>query len=167
MAYQRRAPAAQKETVEGVVEAVGRGGKGLKIGDTWYGAYKVEQTNGAAVGDEVGFECEVAEKGGQTFHNIKGTVEILSKGEAPAPRQQSSGGRPAPQQKSGGGFVPKVYPVPETHPDIAILRQNAATRAVELLVAQGIGPDADLPEIAEQAIALARQFELYYSGREG
>lgn len=159
MAYQNRA---QRESIRGVIEATGRGGKGIKIGDDWYGAYAAKQTSGAAQGDEVEFEFELSEKGGQTFRNIKGDVKILSRGEAPA---QQSSGRAAPQQKQGGGFTPKVFPIPADHPDRAIIRQNAATRAVELIVAAGV-TEGKLADAAEYAIKLARKFEAYYSGDE-
>lgn len=161
MAYQNRA---QRESIRGVVEATGRGGKGIKIGDDWYGAFAAKQTQGAAQGDEVEFEFELSEKGGQKFRNIKGDVKILSRGEAPA--QQSSGsGRAAPQQKQGGGFTPKVFPIPADHPDRAIIRQNAATRAVELIVAAGVSEE-QLEGAADFAIELARKFEAYYAGDE-
>lgn len=159
MAYQNRAA---QETIEGVIEAVGRGGKGIKIGDDWYGAFAAKQTSGAQQGDEVKFKFEVSEKGGQTFRNIKGDVEILSKGEAPA-RQSSGGGRAAPQQRAGGNYVAKEFPISPTHPDRAIIRQNAATRAVELIVAAGVSEEA-LSDAADFAIELARKFEAYYAG---
>lgn len=161
MAYQNRAA---RETIEGVIEAVGRGGKGIKIGDDWYGAFAAKQTNGAKQGDEVKFEFEVSDKGGQTFRNIKGDVQILSRGEAPAQQSSSSGGgRAAPQQRAGGNYVAKEFPISPTHPDRAIIRQNAATRAVELIVAAGVSEEA-LSDAADFAIELARKFEAYYAG---
>lgn len=162
MAYQSRAA---RETISGVIEAVGRGGKGIKIGEEWYGAFAAKQTKGAQQGDEVEFEFELSEKGGQTFRNIKGDVKIVSKGEAPAEQSSGSSGRAAPQQRQSGGFTPKVFPIPADHPDRAIIRQNAATRAVELITAAGVTEDT-LTDAAEFAIELARKFEAYYSGEE-
>ena len=159
MGYQRRQQT-EREQIEATVDAIGRGGKGLKIGDHWFSAFNTSQTKGVTVGDLVSFSYEISDKGGQTFRNIKGDVEILEKGEAPARQRPAPA---APQQRQGGGFTPKVFPIPADHPDRAIIRQNAANRAVELVTAAGLSPE-DLDEAAEKAIELARVFEAYYAG---
>jgi hypothetical protein len=168
MAYQRREAPKNLEQVEGTIELVRKDGKGIKLDDeNWYSVYALPQMNGAKKGDTVGFEYEIAEKGGQVFRNIKGNVEILNQSErAPAPQQQQTPQRStAPQQRQSGGFTPKQFPIPADHPDRAIIRQNAANRAVEVLAIlgdTGVGTEA----MAEEAIRLARKFEAYYAGEE-
>lgn len=85
---------------------------------------------------------------------------------ASAPAGGAVTSSPAP---SGGraysGPPAKVFPVPPTHGDRSIIRQNALTNAREVFVAACDGSFDFVPdEIAKSIIALAKNFEMYTSG---
>lgn len=127
--------------------------------ETWFSAYKKEQLSGAGIGDAVNLEYLEKDVGGKVFNNIQGDVKITSQGEKAA-GAASSGAAPAGRKSD---FVPKQFPLPATHPDRSIIRQNAATRAMEVLTlfpTEERSPE----EIVAEAIDLARVFEAYYAG---
>lgn len=142
--------------IKGVIEALARNGKGIKIGEDWYGAFKAVQLNGAVEGSEVEFEYLSKDKGGQTFNNIQGNVNVLGKSEAP----KKSGTDDAP--KSGG--TPGSGHVGAAR-DRSIVRQNSLTNAnatIHTFYAGDAGGTGKSPEeLAEEVIAVAKLYEAY------
>lgn len=148
--------------MSGVVEAVARSGKSLKIGDSWYSAFAASSLNGAKAGDSVSFKYTVTEKAGVTYNNIKGSVSITS--DSPA----ASAASPA---KASGGYAPKSarsFPVGPLDPERSIIRQNAMTQANNAMAAFYMDVDAGSPTTieayAEQVIEVAKMFEAYAAG---
>lgn len=140
---------------KGVIEVVARNKKGIKIGEEWFGAFKVAQISGASQGDEVEFEYE--QKG--EFNNIKGNVKVLSAGSPPAPDRPE-----APSSRDSGAASSGAVTVK----DQQIIRQNSLTQANMLLGnfyngemgGQGMTPE----QAAEEVISIARIFEQYSKG---
>lgn len=146
-------------TMNGVVEALARTGKGLKIGENWYSAFTAGMLNGAKVGDNVSFVYTEVVKEGTTYRNIKGAVSI-KEGGAPEP----AAGRPA--AASGGSSFSKggrSFPVGPLDPERSIIRQNSLTQANKLLEGQ-LGEMPSYEEQAHTVISVARIFESYSAG---
>lgn len=163
----------------GVIEALARNGKGFKIGEQWFSVFKAVDLNNAQKGDNVTFDYVSTEKGGTTFHNVKGKVEITSvapKNETPAATAGGAGagradGTDGTRGYDGDGFRKrsmKFFPVPKTDVDRPIIRQNSLTQANSLLstlAGLGVLPAGGEPgDYADLAIELARQFEAYSTG---
>ena len=133
---------ARKTQFEGEVQAKSRAGTGLAFNidgeDVWFNAREPEQIpDDVAKGDIVAFEYDTSSKGGKTFRNIQGDVELVEKGEgASRPPARSSGGRGAPQRSGGSSRGAPARSAPAGGPDrrdIQIVRQNAMTQANALL----------------------------------
>jgi hypothetical protein len=81
------------------------------------------------------------------------------------PARSSGGGRAA----GGGKFTPKPFPLPPTHGDTAILRQNALTNANaavnNYLTTQGGAYDT-VEDYEEQVLKTAKRFVGWTSGNE-
>ncbi len=139
------------QKIKGTVEVVARNKKGVKIGESWYGAFKVAQLSGADAGDVVEFDSEP--KG--DFNNIKGNVTIVTKGSGGA--KEDTGTK---SEGSSGGSL--------TMRDRQIIRQNSLTQANTLLstfYSGSMGDQGATPEeSANEVIAIARMFEAYSSG---
>lgn len=137
---------------KGVIEVVARNKKGIKIGDDWFGAFKIAQVSGASAGDEVEFEYE--QKG--EFNNIKGNVKVLS---SSGPSEEAPADSPRDTGASAGGV---------TQRDQQIIRQNSLAHATNLINGfygtemggQGMTPE----QVAEEVISIARIFESYSKG---
>lgn len=159
----------------GVVEAVKRDNKALKIGDSWYSSYR--PFSGISSGDVVSFSYKVAGDQGQ-WKNINGAIELMNKSQGEPSQAPSSG--PASQELPphymiARGYMNKVqvFPIPMDHPDRAIVRQNSLTNAVALLGHQtsAMIRSDDLSELmsnneyAQEAIKIAVIFEKYSTGQ--
>lgn len=131
-------------TVKGVIEATGRDGRGLKIGDSWYGAFKLEQVGAATRGSEVEIDYEVTDRG---YNNIKGNVRIV------APEAKG----PVATRKGASASLPDI------ERQMMIIRQNALTNAVNFTAAKG----SEVPASIADVISVAQRFELYTSGKLG
>jgi len=121
------------------------------------------------IGDEISFSAEF--KFGEQQIDKK-TLRVLSKGNSTSERRvveasnAGSGGRAG---RNGASSNTRVFPVPATHGDRSIIRQNALARAVELYKgsdtheswkSQGLSTE----ELAACCIDLAYIFERYTSG---
>lgn len=144
--------------VTGVIEAQSRNKQSILINEVWYRAFKVDQLKGAVKGDKVSFDEEVATKGDQTFHNIKGDVTIVDgASNGSAPRASSGGSAGA---SSGGASV--------GNRDRSIVRQNSLTQANALfrtvIGESGVESEDDMASMAQELIDVARLFEAYSMG---
>lgn len=169
----------------GVIEARARNGKGLKIGEDWYTAYKATQVpEGIQKGDTVEFEYEEATKGGATFRNIKGDVKLVSAGASDDVGRSSGSGlgtRASAKGGDGRGSIDgdsfrrrsmKFFPVPSNDVDRPIIRQNSLTQANALFATlvkhnDTFGLDLSVQsatDAAEFLVEIARVFESYSSG---
>lgn len=168
---------ARKEILSGsgVIEAMARNGKAFKIGDDWFSVYKASQMNGAQKDDEVEFEYVEVNKGGATFLNVEGNVEVV--GEAQERPERASTARQAPARR--GVAAPSrtsraEAPAPsrggsgvgEDKRQVSIIRQNSLTQANGILATMakaGLLGDQTAEELAELAVSLARDFFEPYS----
>lgn len=148
--------------MNGVVEAVARSGKAIKIGADWYSAFTVAGLNGAAVGDNVEFVYTETTKEGTTYRNIKGSVKV--KGSAPAP---AAGGGEAPARTPAYSKGGRSFPVGPLDPERSIIRQNALTQANTLfrtLTGEKGASGLSTTAAAQGLIDIARIFESYSAG---
>lgn len=160
---------ARNETISmtGVIEAVARNGKAFKIGEEWFSVYKAPQMNGAQKGDEVEFEFVEANKGGATFLNVEGNVNVVgAEPEArPARPTRASAARPAARAAAPTRASRSESTAPSGDPrQRSIVRQNSLTQANALLATAarlGILGEQEPEELAELALTLARTFEAY------
>lgn len=118
----------------GVIEAVKKDNKAIKVGGVWYSSFLPMPPMNA--GDEVTFDY--TEKG--PYKNIKGSVSVSKTGDGGV---------------VGSSSVKKVGAIILDR-DRAIIRQNALTAAVNLCSNSVIGTDA--------IITYAKKFEAYTSG---
>lgn len=81
---------------------------------------------------------------------------------ATAPAASSTA--PAVPKNQGGGYMAKSFPIPALHPDRAIVRQNAATRAVDIVLALEAGALSDAEAAANRVVEIAQILENYYTG---
>lgn len=78
---------------------------------------------------------------------------------------------PSPAGASKGSWAAKVFPVPPTHGDRSIIRQNALARATELFLhfhpapAEGTTTATKMNKMTKQIIELAYSFEEYTTGQ--
>jgi len=116
-------------------------------------------------GDEVTVEIAMNGKFRNYVGHTMGIQPYKAGGNAPAAsgsggNQGTSAAPAAPQRGSYG----KSFPIPADHPDRAIIRQNAVTRAVDVVM----GIESSMYQTAEQAagriVDIAEIFESYYSG---
>lgn len=119
----------------GVIEAVKKDNKAIKVGGVWYSSFLPMPPMNA--GDEVTFDY--TEKG--PYKNIKGSVSVSKTGDGGV---------------VGSSSVKKVGAIILDR-DRAIIRQNALTAAVNFLPGS-----LDCPK--EQVIETAKYFESYTSG---
>lgn len=112
------------------------------------------------------FTAEVT-RGGQYGPKINlNTVQLVGAGDnVPPPATPDPVSRPQNREN----YQKKVFPVPPTHGDIAIIRQNSLARAVELVTKYIEMPDEAqeeefLADVAEMALNLAARFADYSSG---
>jgi len=142
-----------KETVSGSIARMGQNQKSFILQEQdgkWFGAFAVDQLQGANLGDKVQFFYESVEKNGRTFNNIKGNVSLVSK-------------------TSASNMDEKQPSLPRER---LILRQNALTNAVNFLAANPMaeakkaGPLEEGNHLARIAAVLetASQFEAWTSG---
>ena len=140
-----------RETVSGSIARVGQNQKSFILQEQdgkWFGAFAVDQLQGAGLGDKVQFFYESVEKGDRTFNNIKGNVSVLSK-------------TPPPVTDAMQPSLPR---------ERLILRQNALTNAVNFESAhpakKGAAAAADGAQLDRVAAVLeiAAQFEAWTSG---
>jgi hypothetical protein len=97
-----------------------------------------------------------------------GTTPTLSKPAAKAAPRSGGGGKP------GFAMVPKVFPVPPTHGDMAIIHQNSLTNARALvettdyqgLMEQGKGSGITTKDVEDEIIRLAYRFADFSSGAD-
>ena len=114
------------------------------------------------VGDFVTFDYSLS------YGKNKITDGTLSKGSTGGarPYAAAASGPAASAPKNTG----KSFPIPKDHPDRSIIRQNAVTRAIEVMSMAGALEAVDLSSesardvVAGQVISLATRFEAYYSG---
>ena len=126
--------------LSGVIETMARNTKALKLegSDDWYSVFKAVQMNEAKVGDTVSFEYEEKEKGGQTFRNIQGNVQV-TKG--------------APESRNAGGGS-------SSNREISIVRQTAL-KAAATIIGSTMTVESKLEDATEDTIAMAQAFEAY------
>lgn len=166
---------------EGVVVAKARNGKGIAFNvdgeDIWYNAQDEDQIpQDVAKGDLVAFSYDTTRKGGRTFSNIKGDVEILEKGDGGGSSRGGSGGGSGRSGGSRGGYSGRsggggrtsggASGGGATDKDRQIVRQNALTQAnklVETIVGAALADSSvELPELTPAfVIDLAKEFESY------
>jgi hypothetical protein len=94
-----------------------------------------------------------------------GATPTLTAPLASAPRGGGGGGKP------GFAMVPKVFPVPPKHGDMAIIHQNSLTNArayVAELTSAGVAPYADMTDDERVAaiVAMAYRFADFSSGAD-
>lgn len=148
--------------LRGTIEAVARNGKGFKIEETWYTAYKAVQLKGAQKGDEVEFEYAEKDVGGTTFYNVQGDVKVVGASTSSSAGSSSSGGSRTSAASSGyaGG-------VGDAARQKSIIRQNSLTQANALVSTY---PELIQNDNAEQAalelVEIAKVFEAYSSGSD-
>lgn len=129
--------------MKGVVDAVRRDGKGLKIGEDWYSAFDASQMAGIGRGDHV--EFDFAPKG--MYKNIKGNVSKVA--------------------DSGGATtgVSTEVAKPSLARERTIIRQNALSHATTLVVANtNVSDPTEMDSTVEEIIRVARMFEAYATG---
>jgi hypothetical protein len=129
-----------KETVNGIIARMGNNQKSFilqEIEDKWFGAYAVDQLQGAGLGDKVQFFYESVEKNDRVFNNIKGNVSVVGK-------------TPPPIADALTPYLPR---------ERLILRQNALTNAVNFVVNN---PNSDTTAVA--VLETAAEFEAWTSG---
>lgn len=93
------------------------------------------------------------------------SVKTLSSGGGADPAVGASS--PSPAAPRAYGPPAKVFPIPPTHGDRAIVRQNALTNARELVAAAMVGAKGGVEvgdSVISRIIAIAKQFESYTSG---
>ena len=141
---------AKYKSFEGTVSKAARNGRAFEIDGEWYSIFKTAQLKGqeVEVGDYIKFEYETVEKGGQTFHNIKGDVEV----------QKGSRGRSSSRSSGGGETSGEEVRRGPTSRDVMIVRQNALSHATALVIAGNMG---SLDDAIVDVIATARQLEEY------
>lgn len=160
---------------EGEVVAKARNGKGIAFNidgdDQWFNAKDESQIpEDVAKGDVVAFEYSVTRKGGRTFSNIEGEVEILEKGDGGGGRRGGGGSRGGSRSggsNGGGSSGRRSYGGGSGggDKDRQIVRQNALTQANKLvetfpnLIVDG--DNGDTEDVAAQLIAIAKLFEGY------
>lgn len=137
------------EQMTGVVEAVRKDRRGIKVGDDWYSAYNPSQLNDVEKGDSVKFDYTV--KG--NFNNIKGAV---TKTDGVPNNNSGSGGK---KSYSRGNF-----PIDPLDGQRSIIRQNALTNARELWAAAYVDRDENIDLVIDSIIYAARRFEAYTAG---
>jgi hypothetical protein len=149
--------------MSGVVEAVARSGKSLKIGDVWYSAFAAPSLNGAKAGDKVSFTYTTTDKAGTTYHNIKGSVRIESGGAAEVTTPETAGAAPRAAFSPKGG---RSFPVGPLDPERSIIRQNALTQANAAVKTYMGNKDSvkTLGDFVDGIIEIARKFEAYSAG---
>lgn len=114
-----------------------------------------------AIGDEIDFEYTDGSYGKSVDLT---SVKMLKKGSGvPPPTGNPSGGVVPPAR---GGYSPpaKVFPVPPTHGDRSIIRQNSVSNAAKTIIDGGFAKGKSADEVAAQIIAVAQLFEAYSSG---
>lgn len=123
----------------GVIEAVARSGKAFKLesSDDWYSVFKATQLKGEK-GDSVAFEYKETEKGGQTYRNVQGDVNVTSA----APRQSTPGGGSA------------------TTKDVTITRLSLLKTAGDLVAGVGVY-EGDVEAATSAVIDVAEALEAY------
>ena len=113
------------------------------------------------IGDFVTFDYSLS------YGKNKITDGTLSKGSTGGARPYAA---PAATSTSAPKNTGKSFPIPKDHPDRSIIRQNAVTRAVEVMAKAGALDGVDLSTdtardvVAGQIISMATRFEAYYSG---
>lgn len=152
----------------GTVDKLARNGKAFTLsedpGTIWYTSFAPSQLNGCNSGDQVSFGFIEKLSGGMTFNNIKGDVNIISKG---------SGSVVLP---TTGASPPMTFGSITLSKDRSIARQNACNVAATFLQ-EGFrrmditidGEDTDGSEISSDKIAtlilsVAKQIEAYTTG---
>lgn len=141
---------AKYKTFEGTVSKAARNGRAFEIDGEWYSIFKTAQLKGQTVevGDYIKFEYETVEKGGQTFHNIKGDVDVTSGAKSRGSSRSSSKEEPEGQEVRRG----------PSDRDVMIVRQNSLSHATALVTAGNMG---SLEDAVEDVIATARLLEAY------
>lgn len=137
-------------TVKGKVEAVARNGKAFKIvdDDEWYTVSKAAQLGVDSAADlrgaEVEFDFTTNDKGGKTWYNVKGNVNVT----AEAPKTTTAAGTSANTK------------------DVSMTRGGALKVAGDVVMRYyGENAPAELEEIAQDIIKLSRLLEAYvYEG---
>ena len=156
----------RQETLQasGVIEAVARTGKSVKIGDDWYGAFHAKQLKGAQKGDEIEFDYVEVVKGGATFLNIEGEVRFVGddsdRDSAPPRRSAAPAGRSAGR---GTSSAPSKA-VGDDPRQRSIVRQNSLTQANALyasLSKAGLLADQSIEDAVAEVISMAKEFERY------
>lgn len=164
---------ARTSQFEGEVAAKSRAGTGIAFNldgeDTWFNAKDAEQIpEDVEKGDIVSFEYTTSAKGGRTFNNIQGDVELVEKGKGGGQSRGASGGRSRGAPARSGG-APSRAPARSAgggggidRRDVQIVRQNALTQANKLVetfpeLADNSGPE----EAAASIIELAKAFEAF------
>lgn len=124
--------------------------------------FKSPAKEGITDGADIEFETEMDRYGPKVQ---EGTVTVHTSGTGAAPKAAA---KPAAFSGGGGGRADRVFPVPATSGEIAIIRQNALTNARELVAAYpsafGCG-NGDGDKMVERILAVAAEFADYTSGR--
>ena len=160
------------ENVTGVLEDVVDNGKGkgshIRVGGYKYGVYDPADAGLAdlTTGDSVSFRYKETTKDTITYKNIIGRVTKMT---SPV----SAATSPAAPTKGNFG---RVFPVPVTHGDRSIIRQNSVTNATHILTAilaqkpaaksAGSWEDtvSQAESVAEAVTNVARILEAYSAG---
>ncbi|MGH9992864.1 MAG: hypothetical protein ACREBU_01560 [Nitrososphaera sp.] len=125
-------------TITGEVEAKRKDGRGIKVGDGWYGVFSAEALSEVNKGDSVEFEYVLNPRG---FNDIKGGVK------------KTTGA-------SSGNSVGSSR-LADYERQMMIIRQNALTNAVNYYSTMEPRPGAT------DIVSMAQKFELYTSGKLG
>ena len=119
---------------------------------------------GVEKGDSVEFEFENDAYGNkvkfETIKITKGSGAVVEPA-ATASKGVGFAGR--------GGYTPrqeKVFPIPLTHGDRSIIRQNSLSHAVAIVNGSPFPTGTDLDETVATVIRVARKFEMYSAGDE-
>lgn len=138
-------------SITGTIKAVTGDGKRFKLdNDEWYGVYSASMLK-AKVGDMVGFDYASVEKAGRTFHNVKGSISILSS----SPIIMASSGVSGPTFSRPEAILPV-----HMSKDRCIIRQNSLTNAVAYCSSQFQDEEVSIQRVIE----VAREFEAYSTG---
>lgn len=145
---------------------------GIKCDDgQWYNLGFNKPT--FAKGDEIDFEFTNDRFGNQVkFETIKINGSAVSKSAAPSTRSFPRGGAGVTADSPYATRSARPFPIPLTHGDRSIVRQNALTNARELIISNDYfmknktGQFLNSEELAREVVRIAHIFESYSAGDE-
>jgi hypothetical protein len=121
------------------------------------------------IGDEINFDFENTKYGNQVLHETLVLVSSSGGTSAPTGTPPARGGYASSRPS---GMASRPFPIPDTHGDRAIVRQNALGHATKLVVDAGMFVHATTEEnrpnqameVAKTVIKVASLFEAYACG---